>query len=253
MITNKINDKKYIGSSRNISQRKRSHLHKLRHGKHENAHLQNAFNKYGEEDFEFSIIEECLKEHLAKTEKGNIEKWETLSRDKGYNISPDINNKEVSQETKDKLSVLAKNRSPEHRKKLSESRKGWDPSASTRKKMSESHKRYKMPQEQKDKISEALKNRKKTAEVKKKMSLAAKGKTKSQEHKDKIKESLTGYRHTEESKENNRKAKLEMSQKTKDKIGKASRGRKHSKESKLKMSKARLEYYQNLRTKNEDN
>ena len=93
MITNKVSNKKYIGSSRNIEQRKRTHLHKLRHGKHENAHLQNAFNKYGEENFEFSILEECLKENLAQKEKKNIEEWETLCRDKGYNICPNINNK----------------------------------------------------------------------------------------------------------------------------------------------------------------
>ena len=40
VIINTINNKKYIGSSKNIEQRKRSHFHRLRHNKHENDYLQ---------------------------------------------------------------------------------------------------------------------------------------------------------------------------------------------------------------------
>ena len=58
-IENKINHKSYIGSSKNLYQRLLKHFALLRHNKHENAYLQNAWNKYGESSFEWSIIEIC--------------------------------------------------------------------------------------------------------------------------------------------------------------------------------------------------
>ena len=57
-ITNKINGKIYIGSTNNLSKRWNNHRSKLRNGKHENDYLQQAWNKYGEDAFEFSIVEE---------------------------------------------------------------------------------------------------------------------------------------------------------------------------------------------------
>lgn len=58
VITNLVNGKFYIGSSVGINTRWWNHLVDLRNGTHENPHLQNSFNKYGEENFAFSIIEE---------------------------------------------------------------------------------------------------------------------------------------------------------------------------------------------------
>ena len=52
IIRNLINGNVYIGSAVRIDSRKRQHLHKLRSGKHENGHLQKAWNKYGEDSFE---------------------------------------------------------------------------------------------------------------------------------------------------------------------------------------------------------
>jgi group I intron endonuclease len=56
-ITNIINGKMYIGSSNNCKRRLREHFSKLRHNKHFNVKLQFAFNKYGENNFNFDIIE----------------------------------------------------------------------------------------------------------------------------------------------------------------------------------------------------
>jgi len=48
----------YIGSTIRASRQRRSeHLHLLRHGKHHSKYLQNAFNKHGEENFAFAVIE----------------------------------------------------------------------------------------------------------------------------------------------------------------------------------------------------
>ena len=58
-ITNRVNGKIYVGSSKNIYERWNQHKDKLRNNCHDNAHLQNAWIKYGENNFKFEIIEEC--------------------------------------------------------------------------------------------------------------------------------------------------------------------------------------------------
>lgn len=50
-IINLKNNKIYFGSSNNLYKRSADHFSALRKGKHENKHLQSAFNKYGEDSF----------------------------------------------------------------------------------------------------------------------------------------------------------------------------------------------------------
>ena len=59
IIRNSINDKFYIGSTKNYHVRKLKHFNELRKNKHHSIHLQRAFNKYSEKHFEFIIIETC--------------------------------------------------------------------------------------------------------------------------------------------------------------------------------------------------
>ena len=68
-IRNKINNKIYIGSTVDFKKRKATHLKELRQGKHANSHLQNAWNKYGEDNFSFKIIERCSIENLLIREQ----------------------------------------------------------------------------------------------------------------------------------------------------------------------------------------
>ena len=49
----------YIGQSRNVEKRMTEHLRQLKNGSHYNVHLQNVFNKYGEDDFKIEVIEYC--------------------------------------------------------------------------------------------------------------------------------------------------------------------------------------------------
>lgn len=56
-ISNTVNGKKYVGQSRNIKERWRHHVCLLDANKHDNKHLQYAWNKYGRDAFEFSILE----------------------------------------------------------------------------------------------------------------------------------------------------------------------------------------------------
>lgn len=56
-IVNITNSKVYIGQSNNIKKRWTEHRSALNNNRHVNVHLQNAWNKYGENNFEFVIIE----------------------------------------------------------------------------------------------------------------------------------------------------------------------------------------------------
>jgi len=85
-IKNKVNDKKYIGKSINILRRGKSHLNELRLNKSECSYLQNAWNKYGEDNFEFYIVEFCDKEILSQREMYYIQEYNT-KKPFGYNLT----------------------------------------------------------------------------------------------------------------------------------------------------------------------
>jgi group I intron endonuclease len=57
-IINIQNQKFYVGSSTNFAERSRTHRQKLRQGTHHCAHLQAAWNKYGESNFVFAIVQQ---------------------------------------------------------------------------------------------------------------------------------------------------------------------------------------------------
>ncbi len=125
-IINVTNNKRYVGSSTDITGTRWSeHKGHLRNKIHSSAHLQNAWNKYGEEAFIFEIIEKCLFEELSTKEEYWIEKYQSWNRVYGYNIQREINgHKKVSEETKHKLSESLKGHtvSQETRDKQSKTR-----------------------------------------------------------------------------------------------------------------------------------
>lgn len=88
-ITNIVSNKKYVGHSRNITKRWDTHKHNLRRNLSQHTHLQNAWNRYGEKMFLFSIIEE-MPLGLSKQEYEEVEtKWvlffKTHQSEFGYN------------------------------------------------------------------------------------------------------------------------------------------------------------------------
>lgn len=86
---NLVNSKLYIGSTiMTFEKRFYHHLSMLRANEHKNKYLQYSFNKYGEESFEFSIIEVCTKENCLLREQYWINKLEVIDKNKGYNINP---------------------------------------------------------------------------------------------------------------------------------------------------------------------
>ena len=84
-IKNLINGKLYIGQSVNIEQRWRFHIMELRNNRHHSSYLQNAWNKYGDDNFEFSIIEECRIDQLDIREMYWIDKFDSYKN--GYNLT----------------------------------------------------------------------------------------------------------------------------------------------------------------------
>ncbi len=86
-IENKTDAKKYIGSSVDIEDRFRHHKSALRNSRHSNKHLQRAWDKHNEENFNFYIIEDNIVDldDLEIKEDYYIEKYNTTNEDFGYN------------------------------------------------------------------------------------------------------------------------------------------------------------------------
>lgn len=72
-IMNKKNFHMYVGSAVDMKERWYDHKEYLRKGIHDNSHLQNAWNKYNEDNFEFSEIEFVEKEELISKEQFYID------------------------------------------------------------------------------------------------------------------------------------------------------------------------------------
>lgn len=64
------------------------HRKNLRGNRHENSLLQNAFNKYGESAFQFSVIELVDKPLLIEREQFWIDTYRAANREHGYNLAP---------------------------------------------------------------------------------------------------------------------------------------------------------------------
>lgn len=99
-ITNKINKKEYIGSSCNILHRWSLHKGHLRKNKHHDFILQRAWNKYGEQNFVFEILEECDRGNLLEIEQNYISVLKP-----SYNLSKNATRAGaiMSEETKNKF------------------------------------------------------------------------------------------------------------------------------------------------------
>lgn len=131
-IENKINNKKYIGLSLDILNRWKEHKKGLSENKHHNRHLQRAWNKYGEENIIFEIIELCDKEKLNQREVFYIHYYKTNNRKYGFNMNTGGGLQlgfKHSQKSKNLISKIqiGRKRNPEASRKTSEALKGKIP------------------------------------------------------------------------------------------------------------------------------
>ena len=158
-IVNRINGDRYVGSAYNISKRWSQHIYELKNKKHHSRHLQNAWNKYGENSFIFVVLQECRVEDLIIIEQ------EYLDDKPEYNICIDAR------------SPLGLKRSEEAKQKMSEMRKGkclgntnalgkhWKQTKEHSEKIGKTKignsygRGHKMTQEHKNKLLEATKKR----------------------------------------------------------------------------------------------
>lgn len=84
-IENKVNGKVYVGQSVNIETRWKNHRCELNRGTHYNDYLQRSWNKYGADNFDFSVIEECEQCELNDKEIYWIDLYHSCESEYGYN------------------------------------------------------------------------------------------------------------------------------------------------------------------------
>lgn len=106
-----VNNKYYVGYSKNLKKRIGQHKLRLKKNIHQNIFLQNAYNKYGKDTFEFEILETCEEQYLCSLEHYWCNMLNTHNDKYGYNIlptHPNAKNSGHSLETKNKLKNAAK-------------------------------------------------------------------------------------------------------------------------------------------------
>lgn len=174
-ITNIVTNDCYIGSALNLKKRISKHFSDLKLNKHFATYLQNSYNKYGIENFQFEVLARCPKEYLLK-----LEQWFLDS------LSPSFNTRKIAENS------LGVKYSEETKQKISKIHKGKKLSDETKSKISEANKGRVFSEEHKLKLSESASKRKGrvlSEEVRKKISDKMKNRTFTEEHKNKLKQS----------------------------------------------------------------
>jgi len=105
-IINTINGKRYIGSSNDIYNRLHTHLSKLRNNTSHNRHLQNSWNKYGEDEFMYNILEFCLESEQFDKEQDYLD---FINPEYNFSKQVIVNiGRVISEEQKEKISNTLK-------------------------------------------------------------------------------------------------------------------------------------------------
>lgn len=155
------NFKFLIGQSNNISKRFNYHKQNLRKNKHENPHLQNAWNKHSEDNFLFEILEKCNDTKTRNRENYWCKLLDSHNSKIGYNI------RATDEEIKVPMSIETRNKIRESQKRsekflnrdCGKSMRGKIRSIETREKISKSSLGKKHSEKTKMKLSEINKGR----------------------------------------------------------------------------------------------
>jgi group I intron endonuclease len=164
-IINFINGKFYVGSATYLRKRLSDHKCSLIKNQHVNQYLQNAWNKYGAENFHFEVLEYCIKEILVFREQYWIDKLQSANDKFGYNMAKTAGNTAGIKWTEEqRAKYLAKRigskRTQEEKDKISlgmkgiKNRLGTKDSIETREKKRNSHGGRKLSEQAKQKLKD---------------------------------------------------------------------------------------------------
>lgn len=262
-ITNIVTGDYYLGSAVNIRKRMCKHRWQLTNNTHGNEHLQRAWNKYGEEAFEFTVLLLCDPENKLYYEQTLID-----GLNPAYNIAKNaaasMQGLQHSEATKHKIGTANKGKchTEESRHNMSlahvgktNGRLGKHLSDETKRKISEGNKGKFVSEETRAKSSEAQKGelhwnfgKHRSAETKHKLSEVNKDKHPSEETRSKMSEVHKGKHHTDEARANMRGR--VVTNETRAKISEAHKGKpngrlgyKHTEATSAKISESMKRYW----------
>lgn len=130
-ITNSVTGKCYVGSASTIKKRCKQHFSLLEKKSHHSIKLQRSYNKYGKDNFIFSVILFCEKKDLIFYEQQCIDFFN--SEKLGYNMNPIAGSSigvKRTEEQKKLTSEIMKEKwnDPEYRERLTQSSiDSWTP------------------------------------------------------------------------------------------------------------------------------
>ncbi|HLK55045.1 MAG TPA: NUMOD3 domain-containing DNA-binding protein [Chthonomonadaceae bacterium] len=244
-LLNKTTDKVYIGQTRSEGVRFKQHRWQLRRNNHTNKHLQNAWNRDGEQAFDFFIIGSyTTQEEVDEAEKLFIGWYQGAGI--SYNVMSGgerIFDRLPETREKIRLAKLGLPASAEAQAALAYGRKikkGSTLSEEHKQKLSEAHTGKTLSEEHKAKLSKAFTDREFTEEWKQKISEGVKGN-----------QNWLGKHHTEATKQKLSEARKgegnpmfgkSATEETKRKLSEVRKGRPgkpHSEETKQKLRQAR--------------
>jgi group I intron endonuclease len=186
-ITNIINQKIYIGQSTNIEKRTKAHFTHP-----QNRYLSMSIDKYGAQNFTIEVVKEIHPSPIQGLlldlyEEHFIQKYDTMNRDKGYNLmhggypgrlceeskellkkncAGKLKGRTHTKETIERMRKAQSNRSEEWKRKNAEARRNgsYTTSEETKQKIREARAHQVITEDTKQKLSEAMKGKKKTPE-----------------------------------------------------------------------------------------
>ena len=161
IITNLISNAVYIGCTRTtFHHRLKAHIWALEGNRHKNSHLQNAYNKYGEDEFEFNVlcqiedndkIYEQEKYYIQKYKQNGYTLYNMTDGGEGFfNLSEECR-KIVGEKNRQRM--LGAKLSDETKHRMSEARKGRKLSDKQKQALIEANKHKVVSDETKIKLS----------------------------------------------------------------------------------------------------